>query len=797
MHMRLKKTLTVCFLACGIIPATIVATMSYVATKSGAAKFEQEAEEELKSNFEKRLVAIRDSKTAMIEAYFTQIKGQVTTLSQNNMIVEAVSEFTSAVNDLLEESAVSDDELAKQRASVESYYRNEFGPQYQSLAGNTAPLDRFQSRLDNESISLQNAYISNNRNPLGEKHKLDRASGDARYHDIHEKYHPAILAFLEEFGYYDVFLCDTKTGDIVYSVFKELDYSTSLLDGPYAQSGIGEAFRAANSQAPGQFSIIDFKPYSPSYESPASFIASPVFNGDERVGVLIFQMPVDRISSVMSIRTGLGDSGESILVGADHFMRSDSFLDVENRTVVASFSHGRDGQVNVENCDKALAGESGVAVSDNYLGTPVLSAYCPTDILGMRWALLVEMPHEEANAAAARMRNVERGVLSRLLYGMVTITVLSMAIIFGFSLWLAKRFVQPIQATVERLLAISEGDGNLTLRLDESRSDELGDLGRAFNRFVGKLSAIISELASNTGILSDSSDNLTRTATRLVDGAKCATTQSGTVAAAAEQMSVNMATMARSTEEVSSNVYEVATTVEQMNSSIGEVAESEEKAANIAGEASHLVQISNGKMENLGRAAHEIGPVTDVIQEIAEQTNLLALNATIEAARAGDAGKGFAVVATEVKELAKQTAAATDDIRRRIEGMQTSAAESVQAIEEIRQVIENVNGVSRTIAAAVEEQSITTKHITNSVHQTAIAAETVARGVNESALASQEITQNISRVDGVLKETADGAQASHSAGKQLCDVASRMQTLVGQFTTGGTTAKQGEATVAV
>ena len=149
----------------------------------------------------------------------------------------------------------------------------------------------------------------------------------------------------------------------------------------------------------------------------------------------------------------------------------------------------------------------------------------------------------------------------------------------------------------------------------------------------------------------------------------------------------------------------------------------------------------------LGAAADEIGKVIEVIQDIAEQTNLRALNATIEAARAGEAGKGFAVVATEVKELAKQTASATDDIRRRIEGIQNSTGESVRAIGEISEVIKNVNEVSRTIASAVEEQSITTREIAQNVAQTTTAAEAVSRGVAESASACQEVTRNISQVD--------------------------------------------------
>jgi methyl-accepting chemotaxis protein len=170
-----------------------------------------------------------------------------------------------------------------------------------------------------------------------------------------------------------------------------------------------------------------------------------------------------------------------------------------------------------------------------------------------------------------------------------------------------------------------------------------------------------------------------------------------------------------------------------------------------------------------------------VIQDIAEQTNLLALNATIEAARAGEAGKGFAVVATEVKELAKQTASATEDIRRRIESIQASTGETVAAIGEIGHVIQQVNDVSRTIASAVEEQSITTREIASNVAQSAAAADTVAKGISESATATQEITQSIAAVNEAALQTAQGATNTQAAGSELTRLSEQLQGLVGQF----------------
>jgi methyl-accepting chemotaxis protein len=234
---------------------------------------------------------------------------------------------------------------------------------------------------------------------------------------------------------------------------------------------------------------------------------------------------------------------------------------------------------------------------------------------------------------------------------------------------------------------------------------------------------------------------------------------------------------------MSQTIRAVAASVEEMNQTIREIARNAEKSAAVAGQAATLVEVSNEKISTLGNSANEIGRVIEVIQDIAEQTNLLALNATIEAARAGEAGKGFAVVATEVKELAKQTAAATDDIRSRIEAIQASTTDAVESIREISEVINNVNEVSRTIASAVEEQSITTRQISDNVSTTANAAETVARGVSETAVASREITENITKVDSVLLQTAEGADESRNAGIRLSELASEMTEMIGKFRT--------------
>lgn len=376
---------------------------------------------------------------------------------------------------------------------------------------------------------------------------------------------------------------------------------------------------------------------------------------------------------------------------------------------------------------------------------------------------------DEADArAAAALR--ENAAIVLLFVG------LAAAVLF---LLVTRSITLPVRDTVDAFKRFAEG--NLNRRLEVSTSDEMGELRTAANGLIDKLRMMMGQMDTCSTQLTGASSALNNTASQLAAGADETTGQSSSVAAAAEEMATNMRSMATSTNQMLGNVRTVSTSVEQMTAAIAEVASSAETAARVAAGAAALAGNSSQKVDQLGRAATEIGAVIELIQDIAEQTNLLALNATIEAARAGDAGKGFAVVATEVKQLARQTAEATESIRGRIEAIQTSAQEAVQAISEIRDVVGKVNDVSRTIASAVEEQSITTREIARNVAHASTSAETVATGITETASAAQEVTRNIAGVDRNARRTAADADATRSSGHHLATLAEQLQGLVGQF----------------
>ncbi|MEM1068673.1 MAG: methyl-accepting chemotaxis protein [Planctomycetota bacterium] len=781
--MRIRGRLVTAFLACGLIPMLAISSLNLWNARRGSMEISERASEDLRTKIEQQLTAARNVKQAEIEDYFETIHDQVVTFSNDVMIVDAMREFSDAFAQYSEERQIERNDLDQMREGLSGYYEQSFAAEYKSQNKDKDPgaLSRL-AQLDGPSVALQNSYISKNPNPLGNKHLLDSAEDETVYDRLHAKYHPSIRGFLDSFGYYDIFLVDDKTGNIVYSVFKELDFATSLIDGPFSQTNFAKAFRDAKRLNDSNgFVLVDFECYWPSYEAPASFIASPIFDGDERIGVLIFQMPVDRINELMARDFGIGETGETLIVGSDFRQRCNSVRDPENHSLVAAFRGESKNRIETEPVRNAINGETGILTAENYLGEEVISAFAPVELLGLRWAIVSEVTTAEAFQALADMATVTGSVQSSMIYIGSIATVLAIAAVVGVALIITRSLIRPIDATVETIRDIAEGDGDLTRRLDENQIGELGDLAQYFNRFAQRINDIVRGIAGNARTLSEASSQLSESASHLSVGAAQSKTQSATVSSAAEELSINMQNMAHSTEEMSAGISTVASAVEEMKTTISEVAENAERSAEVASQAASAAEVSNAKVGDMGTAADEIGKVIEVIQDIAEQTNLLALNATIEAARAGEAGKGFAVVATEVKELAKQTATATDDIRNRIEVMQRSTGQAVDSIEEISEVIGRVNELSRMIASAVEEQSITTQQIAGHVGGAADLAQTVARGVSESAEASREITENISHVDGVLQETAANADDSRSSGDELLRLASEMQGLVQQF----------------
>jgi methyl-accepting chemotaxis protein len=355
---------------------------------------------------------------------------------------------------------------------------------------------------------------------------------------------------------------------------------------------------------------------------------------------------------------------------------------------------------------------------------------------------------EQANAKAAAGQ-AEAESATRMI---VIVLVIGLVLSLALGLYVARLIVRPLMRVSTSLEAMAEGD--LTVAAEVSSADEVGAMASALGRAQEGVRAAVSALAGSSQSLAAASEELTASSGSIASSADEASAQANVVAAAAEQ--------------VSRNVQTVATGSEEMGASIREIAHNANEAARVASHAVGVAESTNATVTKLGESSAEIATVVKVITSIAEQTNLLALNATIEAARAGEAGKGFAVVANEVKELAQETARATEDISRRVEAIQADTSGAVGAIGEITEVIARINDFQVTIASAVEEQTATTNEMN--------------RNVAEAATGSNEIAVNISGVATAASATTAGVGDAQRAAEELARMSAELQTLVQRFT---------------
>ena len=367
------------------------------------------------------------------------------------------------------------------------------------------------------------------------------------------------------------------------------------------------------------------------------------------------------------------------------------------------------------------------------------------------------------------------------------VTVLMLTIVLGVAAgillaWMIARMITtPVNAMVEGLKDIAEGEGDLTKRLDESAKDELGDLAGWFNTFMGKLQGLIKEMAGNVATLDNSSSTLAELSNHMSSSAEDMFGKSNTVSTAVEEMSTNINNVAAAMEQSSTNTGVVAASAEEMSSTINEIAQNAEKARTISDQAVSTAQGSSEQMDALGQAASGVGKVVETITDISEQVNLLALNATIEAARAGEAGKGFAVVANEIKELAKQTSDATLDIKGKIANIQESTSGAVSGIEEISKVIRTINEIVGTIAAAVEEQSSATQEIATNISQASSGIQEVNENVSQSSAVASQIAQDIGIVNQSASEMANSSGQVKVSAEDLRNIAQGLNTVVNSF----------------
>ncbi len=653
-------------------------------------------------------------------------------------------------------------------------------------------IDRFEfalRALGNEAErSLQDAYIHDNPNPFGEKDLLVRPVGEEysqRYHDIHASFHRGFRTLQQRGGYYDIFLFNT-TGDLIYSVFKELDYATNFLNGKYSSTGLGVVFRAALNGHAGEIYLDDFAPYAPSAGAPASFVATQIANADgEVIGVLAFQMPVDRMVAIVGNELGLGESGEVILVADDLTARSTSRH--EGRFEILD---------EIAESEQIISGLEGQSVLfEDVVGQnqkQVLAYSTFIDFHGAHWALVAEIDMDEVLARAHATRNM-----------LIVVSIISVVLLSALGWFIARSITRPISRVVDTIERISDGDYDQDV-VDAARGDEIGDIAKALVNFTEKLAladqaeqrrveqqkerqTVVAAL--NVGLKNLSKGDLTKTidehfeesykTLRMDFNETVNTLRSalGEVVATAgnikrDSVEIRNSSMELSnrTESQAATLEETAAALDEMTHGVASAAENAKSVEKIVGEAREQAQESGQvvqdavlAMTEIEKSSKHISQIVGVIDDIAFQTNLLALNAGVEAARAGDAGKGFAVVASEVRALAQRSSAAAKEIKELISNS------SVQ----VRSGVDLVGKAGDALSTIVERVA----HISSLISE-------IATSANEQSTGLNEINTGVVHLDQVTQQNAAMVDQSTAASQSLNKDAVLLSDLVGRFRIG-------------
>lgn len=804
----LKKLLLMLAIV-AVLPMLVLGYTMYTAASGG-----------IMSQASDQLTAIRTVKAKQIEDYFAQIDSQISTFSENQMVVDAMNQFPGALKNVRTEMNVQDDQLETMKQSLLGYYSNDFGGEYVKRTGQKPDLRAQIKPLDLDSIYLQYQYIASNPNPLGSKEDLDAARDGSQYSQLHGKFHPIVRNYLREFEYYDIFLCDIESGDIVYSVYKEMDYTTSLIDGPYSKTNFGEAFRlAAAADNKDDVFLVDYDNYTPSYEDPASFISSPIYDGDKKIGVAIFQMPIGRISSILDERAGLGESGETYAVGADNLFRNDSrFLSdlgldttIINPEITVSTKAVQDVFQN---------NGSGTEIIDDYRGAPVLSSWAPITVYKggsgrdpINWALMSEIDLAEVRAPIAATGMLYQSGLV-ILFG---------ALIGGLlTYWFAKRIAKQANSINDMLSSI--GIGMFDARAEKVTNDELGDVAVALNAMcdntltliqsnderqeiqnsieslIGEMENIAAgDLTINaevkediTGSIAGTVNNMTQQLRSIVSRVQTATdqvtTSAGSIANVSNSLSEESDAQATEISNASDRVVNITTRIQAVANQSEDSAKVAQKARETAGRGfkavsdtvegmdriREQVQATSKRIKRLGESSQEIGEIVQLISDIADRTSILALNASIQAAMAGDAGQGFAVVAEEVERLAERSTDATKQISTLIKAIQTETSEAIADMEEsTREVVEGSQLASQAGQTLSEIDDVSRQ------------LEDLIKGVSTSALeqasAATDIASTMTKISETTKASADKSRNATQSVGQLSSLANQLRESVSQF----------------